>query len=326
MRFVVTPTVRRLMIVPAALAMAGLFCRPAEGQSGSAAAQVGEKSARSNARRKPPAPFRWVNPLKSELPGVRHAVFFSEIAGTEAGYCIYLPPQYDREPQRRFPVVYYLHGGRPGSETKSVQLTRIMHDHISNGRVRPMIYVFVNGGPVSHYNVPDRPKARGADVLIKELIPHIDATYRTIADRNGRGLEGFSQGGRGTARLMFRYPELFATGAPGGAGQATEKRISEEHGRESDNLVFAEGDNTWDLARSFASEDPRPQLKIQFHVGTKGFNYPNNLEYMKFMDSLGISYDKVVVEGAAHSAMEIYRDSGLQIMRFHADHLAHDGS
>ena len=41
-------------------------------------------------------------------------------------------------------------------------------------------------------------------------------TYRTIAERSGRGIEGFSQGGRGTVRYMFNHPELFCSAAPGG--------------------------------------------------------------------------------------------------------------
>jgi enterochelin esterase-like enzyme len=265
--------------------------------------------------------FRWVNPLQQQIPGVKHATFRSPSMDCEVGYCIYLPPQYESG-TARYPVVYYLHGGRPGNETKSVRLARFFHQHISTGAVKPMIYVFVNGGPVSHYNVPGRPDAQGADVFIRELIPHIDRTYRTIADRSGRGLEGFSQGGRGTARLMFRYPELFATAAPGGAGQATEKLISEREGRENEHLVFAQGDNTWDLARQYAMH-PDPPLRILFHVGTKGFNYQNNLEYMQLMDSLKIPFDQVVVEGAGHSAQQIYAAAGQQIMKFHEAGLQH---
>jgi Putative esterase len=266
--------------------------------------------------------FHWVNELPLELPGLRHATFQSPSMNVKVGYCIYLPPQYESG-DSRFPVVYYLHGGRPGSESKSVRLAEQLHEHIMSGAVKPMIYVFVNGGPVSHYNMPGRPEAQGADVFIHELVPHIDASYRTIADRAGRGIEGFSQGGRGTARLMFRYPELFATAAPGGAGQATEKRISEDNGRENANLVFAPGDNTWDLARQYAA-NPNPALRILFHVGTKGFNYQNNLDYMKFMDSLKIPYDKVIVKGATHSAAQIYRAQGLRIMKFHEAGLKHD--
>lgn len=275
--------------------------------------------AASQQKKKKPSPFRWVNPLKQSLPGVRHATFRSPSMKIKVGYCIYLPPEYSEaaHSRKRFPVVYYLHGGRPGSELKSTKLSTHIHRHISANRVPDMIYVFVNGGPVSHYNMPERKNAMGADVFIRELIPHIDRTYRTIAERNGRGIEGFSQGGRGTTRLMFRYPHLFGSAAPGGAGHATEKRISEENGRESESLVFQQGDNTYDLARAFA-KNPTPELPILIHVGTKGFNYENNLAYMKFLDSLKIPYQKLIVPGVPHSAAQIYEKQGLTLMQFHA--------
>jgi endo-1,4-beta-xylanase len=265
-------------------------------------------------------PFQWVNELKQDLPGVTHATFHSPSMNVDVGYCIYLPPQYRAAKNKtaRFPVVYYLHGGRPGSETKSVKLVQYIDKQISAGKVDPMIYVFVNGGPVSHYNMPDRKNAMGEDIFVKELIPHIDATYRTIAERKGRGIEGFSQGGRGTTRIMFKHPELFCSAAPGGAGHATEKRISENDGRESENLVFVKGDNTYDLARKYASH-PEPPLPILIHVGTKGFNYENNLAYMKFLKSLNIPFKALIVPDVPHSAMQIYQKEGLKLMRFHAD-------
>lgn len=269
-------------------------------------------------KKKEPQPFRWVNPLKSELAGVQHAVFRSPSMDRDVGYCIYLPPDYDSAASAdlRYPVVYYLHGGRPGSEIKSVRLASFIHEHIAAGRVPPMIYVFVNGGPVSHYSLPDRENAMGEDVFVRELIPHIDKTWRTISNRSGRGIEGFSQGGRGTTRIMFRHPTLFCSAAPGGAGHATEKRISEENGREHENLVFQPGDNTYDLARVFA-KNPVP-LPILIHVGTKGFNYENNLAYMKFLDSLKIPYLRLIVDDVPHSAKAIYEKKGLEIMKFHA--------
>ncbi|MEM8667900.1 MAG: alpha/beta hydrolase-fold protein [Planctomycetota bacterium] len=278
-------------------------------------------------KKKKRPPFQWVNPLKEwdikKSPNVLHKTFVSSSMKAEVGYCIYLPAQYSLQENRekRFPVVYYLHGGRPGSEKKSIRLSQFIDKHIQAGSVAPMIYVFVNGGPVSHYNMPDKPEAQGASVFIEELIPHIDKTYRTIARREGRGLEGFSQGGRGTARLMFRHPDLFCSAAPGGGGHATEKRISESGGAESETLVFTEGDNTWDLARSYAKslkQDGAPTVRIYVHVGDKGFNYQNNLEWMGHLDSLGISYEKLIVPGAEHSAQQIYEADGLRIMKFHA--------
>ena len=262
-------------------------------------------------------PFKWVNKLSANAPKeVRHATFRSPSMGVEVGYCIYLPAQYAANKKKRFPVVYYLHGGRPGSEIKSVKLVPWIHAAMKEGRVAPALYVFVNGGPVSHYNMGKKGQM-GEDVFIKELIPHVDATYRTIPGREGRGLEGFSQGGRGTARIMFRHPHLFVSAAPGGGGHATEKRISEEGGRESDKLIFAEGYNTWDLARKYAL-NPKPKLNILVHVGNKGFNYQNNLEWMEYLKQLKIPFDHLIILDAPHSATKIYEKKGLEIMRFHA--------
>ena len=282
------------------------------------------QDAKPGKQKKAPPPFKWVNPLPAQLklPGVRHGTFTSPSMKVPVGYCIYLPPTYSKKTTRRFPVIYYLHGGRPGNETKSVRLAEPIDAAIRAGKARPMIYVFVNGGAVSHYNYPQK-NSLGEDVFIKELIPHIDKTYHTVAARSGRGLEGFSQGGRGTTRIMFRHPQLFGSCAPGGAGHATEKRISEEDGRESARLKFAPGYNTYDLARAYA-KNPTPKLNILIHVGTRGFNYQNNLAYMKFLDKLKIPYQKLIVEDAPHSARVIYKKSGLLLMRFHATNLSAD--
>ena len=108
--------------------------------------------AQNTKARHKPQPFGWVNPLKRQYAGVTHATFKSPSMQLDVGYCIYRPPAYDKagSEDQRFAVVYYLHGGRPGSEIKSVRLAAHIHRHIVSGAVPPMIYVFVNGGPVSH--------------------------------------------------------------------------------------------------------------------------------------------------------------------------------
>jgi endo-1,4-beta-xylanase len=270
--------------------------------------------------KKPRPPFRWVNPLpKNHHPRITHHTFRSPSMKSDVGYCLYLPPGYDDKANaaRRYPVVYYLHGGRPGSETRSIHLTLYIDDAMTRKIVPAAIYVFVNGGVVSHYNTPDR-NSMGEDVFIQELIPHVDKTYRTIADRSGRGIEGFSQGGRGTARNMFKHPDLFCSAAPGGGGHATEKRISENDGRENETLKFAAGDNTYDLARKYAANSRLP-LRILIYVGDKGFNYENNLAYMQFLDSLKIPYERLIVPGAPHSPKIIYGKQSLVIIKFHAE-------
>jgi endo-1,4-beta-xylanase len=246
--------------------------------------------AQGKKKQKSDAPFRWVNQPSTAYEDVpiQHKTFRSQSMGADVGYCIYLPPDYEKSERtgKRYPVVYYLHGGRPGSELKSVGLSVFIEKAIRSNRIPPMIYVFINGGPMSHYDYPQIENGQGESVFIEELIPHIDSAYRTIASRKGRGIEGFSQGGRGTTRIMFRHPELFCSAAPGGGGFATEKKISENDGHESDRVVFAEGYNAYDTARLYASSEKQKQypLRILIHVGTKGFNYENNLEYMKFLN------------------------------------------
>lgn len=291
--------------------------------------KTSSKSESKPKKKKAPEPFRWVNPMPKKHPvGLQHKTFSSQIAGEEVGYLVLLPEGYQTS-RRRYPVVYYLHGGRPGRETKGLGISWVIQTIRASQTIEPMIYVFPNGGPVSHYNVPDRvgvkgkPDALGADVFIKELIPHIDATYRTIADRKARGLEGFSQGGRATMRLSLRYPELFSSVAAGGGGYETERKISESpDSAESETLRFAKGDNTWDLARAYSARENAPPLQLMIYVGTKGYNYQNNLQYMSFLKEQGISHRSLIVADVPHSGTEIYKKQGLEIMRFHEANFA----
>jgi len=234
------------------------------------------------------------------------------------GYYVYLPAAYATNEDRKFPLVLHLHGGRPGSESKAVRLADHIAAAIEAKEIQPTIYVFPNGGPVSWYNYPGLENGSGEDVLVKELIPHLKETLRT----REFGIEGFSQGGRGTTRVMFRYPELFASAAPGGSGYSNEKKVQENDGKESDKVIFAKGDNTWDLATEYAKREDKSRLPIFLWVGTKGFNFENNLEFSAYLKSLEIPHEIMKVDGIDHSAMRIYEKQGLDLMRFHQRHFA----
>lgn len=268
---------------------------------------------------KQPGKFRWVNPLpEGKFPEVTHHTFFSKKNQADVGYCIYLPPGYD-EPanaQKRYPVVYYLHGGRPGGETKTVGLAATIDQIMRSGAVPPAIYVFPNGGHVSHYDYPQI-KSWGETAFFDGLIPHVDATYRTIADRSGRAVEGFSQGGRGTARYMFKHPELFCSCAPMGGGHQHEKRVSENNGDEG-AYQFEPGNNTWDLAQQYAAK-PQPPLNILVVVSDKDMNYEANLEWMAHLDSLKIPHQKIILADVPHNSKMVYEKAGKRVMQFHAE-------
>jgi endo-1,4-beta-xylanase len=81
---------------------------------------------------------------------------------------------------------------------------------IRAGRLEPLIIVFPNGLRGATMYCDSRDGAYPVEtVIVKDLIAHVDARYRTIAGREGRALDGFSMGGFGAAHLGFKYPEVF---------------------------------------------------------------------------------------------------------------------
>jgi len=159
--------------------------------------------------------INWIHeePRERDLPVpdyYQHKTFYSKAAGQNVGYCIYLPPEYGSNPGKRYPVIYNLHGNG-GSEWNRGQECTVLHEGILEGRWPAMIMVFPNGGKTTFYKDSYDGKLPIETMFIKELIPHIDKNYQTIAKREGRCIEGFSMGGRGSTRLVMKYPEMFCS-------------------------------------------------------------------------------------------------------------------
>jgi len=284
-------------------------------------AQNAKKKAKAAAEQ----PFSWVSPMNAEpakksLPAtVKHATFKSASMGIDVGYYIYLPPGYETN-EEKYPVVYHLHGGRPGAENKAVRLASYVDAAIQKGTIKPTIYVFPNGGPMSWYDMPEMKQGMGESVFVKELVPHIDATYRTWGTREGRAMEGYSQGGRGTTRIMFKHPELFLSVAPGGSGYGPEKHIQENDGYESEKLRFLPlGYNAWNLAKVFSERTDRPALNILVWDGTKCFNYEHNKQFSAYLKELGIAHEFLSIPDVPHTATGSYDVKGDDIMRHHQE-------
>lgn len=153
----------------------------------------------------------WVTSPAPELPvNVTHHTFTSASMKREVGYCLYLPPGYAKDEKRRYPVIYHLHGAG-GNETRSVYSASVLHEGILAGKLPEMIMVFPNGGRATMYQDSGDGRFMAETMMIQELIPHIDANYRTLADRKARCIEGFSMGGRGSTHLAMRHPDLFGS-------------------------------------------------------------------------------------------------------------------
>ena len=139
-----------------------------------------------------------------------HHTFYSAAHKADVGYCIYLPPGYDARADKRYPVIYNLHGAGD-NELHGFDDVRVLDAGIREGRWPAMIAVLPNGGMRTFYKDSYDGRFQSETLIIRELIPHIDATWRTIGERKGRCIEGHSMGGRGATRLAMKYPNLFCS-------------------------------------------------------------------------------------------------------------------
>jgi len=162
--------------------------------------------------------------------------FKSAALGVDKKVIVYLPAGYDDKPNTRWPVFYYLHG-LTGNETNWVELGKL--DAAADQLGLQAIVVmpdgddgfYVDGLAKPDYDacmkdgtglfMPGKQNRRDTCVrarkyetyITKDLIGHIDATFRTIAKRDGRAIAGLSMGGFGALMLSMRHPDLFAAAA-----------------------------------------------------------------------------------------------------------------
>jgi enterochelin esterase-like enzyme len=138
--------------------------------------------------------------------------FVGPVTGQLVQFNIYLPAGYDAPGNtHQYPVVYHLHGlggSQGGPQIQTVPAS--FEDARAKGIIGPVIIVFANGYVDSFWaNAISGLKQAETDV-IAQLIPHVDANYRTIAEPGARAIEGFSMGGFGATKCYAKYPELFA--------------------------------------------------------------------------------------------------------------------
>ncbi len=181
-----------------------------------------------------PAAPAVTQPPAAPAPGqLSKSSFLSEALGVEKSYYVYLPAGYETS-GKRYPTLYYLHGmtGNESNWSKGLGLveaadkmglqavvimpdgddgfyvnwaTEVDYDACVAGK-RP----FGAEDDMKHYCVKT---ARYEDYITRDLISHVDKTYRTIAKRSARGIGGLSMGGYGALTLAMRHPELFASTA-----------------------------------------------------------------------------------------------------------------
>lgn len=172
---------------------------------------------------------------------LRQVLYPSTNANAVLRCLVYTPPDYDRDPARRYPVLYLQHGGGEDETGWSNQghAGLIMDNLLAAGQARPFIIVMANSyvpgafgprrgpaaagatnaAPAGATNAPPRPRGPGgrlfdfsafAKVLLGDLIPFIDANFRTLSDQPHRAMAGLSMGGMQTRAITLTNLDKFS--------------------------------------------------------------------------------------------------------------------
>jgi len=277
----------------------------------SASASRGWQPARAAEPGPPDRSLPWVTE-RAEAPGVSFRTFESRAAGGPVSYHVFTPPEYDHE-AARLPVLYWLHGTL-GGVAGVAPLSRHFGAAMRAGRMPPMIVVFVNGLPRRLWADSSDGSAPVETVFVEELLPEIDRSFRTIAAREGRIIEGFSMGGYGAARIGFRHPDRFA-GISILAGGPLDLDLQGPRARRNPRLKEAilrdvcGGDPEYFKALSplTLAEAAAPRLReagtvIRHAVGDRDDTRDLNRLFHERMEALSIEHDYVEIPGLDHEA------------------------
>jgi enterochelin esterase-like enzyme len=225
---------------------------------------------------------------------------------------VYAPPSYDTDRETRYPVLYLQHGGGEDERgwPNQGRVAFILDNLLAERKAKPMLVVMEQGyarrpGDPVAAPAPPRPAEPGKaapprpdfnrmfsafeDVMIQDLVPFIDATYRTLPDRDHRALAGLSMGGMQAFRIGLRHLDVFShiggfSGGGGGFGGAAFDPKTAHDG------VMANAD-----------EFNKKVRLVWLGIGTaEGRMYEGVKTYHEALEKAGIKHDYYESPGTGH--------------------------
>jgi S-formylglutathione hydrolase FrmB len=204
----------------------------------------------------------------------------SRILGRSVAYCVLLPPSYDTQKARRYPVLYFLHGlGENAQVLLNSGGWNLIQDLWEQKQIGEFVVAAPDGGRSFYINSRDG-RVRYEDFFIREFLPYIENHYRIRRGRRTRGITGVSMGGYGALRLAFRHPNLFGSVSAHSAALIDKLPRAKLNSSEADviarvlggafgtpfNRTFWNRNSPFTLVRN----GPRPTwLRIYFDCGTE---------------------------------------------------------
>lgn len=209
----------------------------------------------------------------------REVYFHSDSTNSERRAFVYTPPGYDSDASKRYPVLYLQHGWGENEYGWSVQghAGRIMDNLIAADKVKPFIIVMTYGmtndtriGGLRDFDITHFEK-----VLVHELVPYIDAHFRTLTDQANRAMAGLSMGSMETRLITLRHLDKFShIGLFSGATISKEDVEKTDGFKEKVKLVFVSyGSKEVGGGRSRRGGDPADSVKQLKEFGVNAYYY-----------------------------------------------------
>jgi len=258
-------------------------------------------------------------------PGISYRTFESKTIRATVSYHVYTPPQVGADNRRRLPVLYWLHGSG-GGLGGIPRLAALFDRAIRTGAAPPMVVVFPNGHELSMWCDSKDGSVPMETVVVRDLIPDVDANLPTIAAREARIVEGFSMGGYGAARFGFSHRDVFAAVSMLGAGPlqldfthgprskaGTRRRVLEVvYGGDLDYFRTL---SPWQIAERNA--DALRGMPIRQIIGGQDELLPANQDFHGHLNTLNITHDYIQVPGIGHDAQALITTLGDRMWSFH---------
>jgi enterochelin esterase-like enzyme len=210
---------------------------------------------------------------------VQQILFPSKSTNTSRRAFVYTPPDYDKDLTKRYPVLYLQHGWGEDETAWSNQghANLIMDNLIAEGKTRPFLIVMTYGmtneirfGGLRNFNI-----GPFQTVLVDELIPYIDANFRTLSDQPNRAMAGLSMGGMETKSITLKNLDTFSHIGLFSGGTFSMDDVNNTPGfREKVKLVFVSyGSRELSGGRGFFGGDPKANADALKQAGINSVFY-----------------------------------------------------
>jgi len=238
---------------------------------------------------------------------LHYCTYKSNVLNENRPLVVYTPAEYDKNPNKKYPVFYLVSGTTDTEETwvKAGRVNDIADNLIARNQAEPMIivmpYGYMNNGTPRPFTIEAAEMySTFSDELTKNIIPLVESNYRTRNNRDSRAIAGFSRGGGQSMFTALKNIDKFAW-----LGSFSAYLTPEVMGKYFPNIV----------------KDANSLKMLWFGVGKSDFLYDYVIKNQKYFDSKGINYEKVEREGShtwmharfclAETLQKLFKDSSI---------------